>query len=128
MGIVTDFLRSTIVGQVDEHRLIVWFDPDAHYRDVVRGLELPETAVVRYDSSFFLRSAVQSKHWWLATSRCSGPRILSGNGLVSLTLMHPLQLLPAEIAESRRSYGKRHLAVQRTCEYASRAACAMHSN
>ncbi len=61
MGIVTNNLRNTIARQVAEHRLVVWFDPEQHYADVVPTLDFPETSVESYDGSFFaLRHAIDS--------------------------------------------------------------------
>lgn len=53
MGIVSDYLHALIARQVDEHRLVVWFDPDRYYADFACGLSLPDTTVARYDGSFF---------------------------------------------------------------------------
>jgi hypothetical protein len=53
MGIVTDHLRAVIAREVDRHGLVVWFDPERQYVDAAADLELPDTAVARYDGSFF---------------------------------------------------------------------------
>ena len=53
MGVVTDHLVSLISKQVDDHALVVWYDPEGHYRDVATGLTLPKTTVARYEESFF---------------------------------------------------------------------------
>lgn len=53
MGIVTDYLRSMIARQVDDHGLVVWFDPEGHYREVAKGLAISNTTIARYDGSFF---------------------------------------------------------------------------
>ena len=59
MGIVTDYLIDVILRQVDDHGLVVWYDPDQHYADVAHSLSLPDTHVECYDGSFFaLRYAV----------------------------------------------------------------------
>ena len=52
-GVVTDYLVSLIRKQVEDHALVVWYDPEEHYREVVASLELPRTTIARYDSSFF---------------------------------------------------------------------------
>jgi len=53
MGIVTDHLRNLIARQVNDHGLVLWYDPEGHYRDVVGDLTITNTTVVRYDGSFF---------------------------------------------------------------------------
>ncbi len=52
MGLITDYLRSVIVRQVDEHRMVVWFDPEKHYADAVQSLDLADTHLACYDGSF----------------------------------------------------------------------------
>ena len=46
-GIVTEHLRSLITKQVEDHRLVIWDDPEGHSRDVAEDLDLPETTVAR---------------------------------------------------------------------------------
>src|SRR6478672_2374242 len=59
VGIVSDYMRDLLKKQVDDKRLVVWFDPDGHYRAFARALTLPETTIARYDGSFFaLRRAI----------------------------------------------------------------------
>lgn len=53
MAIVSDYLRDHIARLVDDHKIVVWFDPDGHYRTFAVTLTLPETTIARYDSSFF---------------------------------------------------------------------------
>jgi hypothetical protein len=52
-GIVTEHLRSLISRQVEDHCLVVWYDPEGHYQGVAEDLNLPNTTVARYDGSFF---------------------------------------------------------------------------
>ncbi|MFA7357657.1 MAG: hypothetical protein WCY97_11380, partial [Methanothrix sp.] len=59
-GIVSDYLRDLIEKQVDNHGIVVWYDPEGCYADFAERLELPETTVERYDGSFFeLRSRIE---------------------------------------------------------------------
>ena len=53
MSLVTDHLVSLIAKQVDDHALVVWYDPEGQYRDVAISLALPKTTVARYEDSFF---------------------------------------------------------------------------
>lgn len=53
MGIVTDYIHNLIVKQVDEHGLVLWYDPEQHYASVIDNLSLPGTSVARYTDSFF---------------------------------------------------------------------------
>ncbi|MCI0485801.1 MAG: PglZ domain-containing protein [Blastocatellia bacterium] len=60
MDIVTDYLRSMISKQVDDRRLVLWFDPEKHYSDIVDNLSLPNTKIARYEGSFFaLRNEIE---------------------------------------------------------------------
>jgi len=51
-GIVTKYLMSLIAKQVDDNGLVVWYDPDRNYTDVVKKLKLPDTEVICYEGSF----------------------------------------------------------------------------
>lgn len=53
MGAVSNHLRELVMRQVDENGLVVWFDPDLHYREFVQSLDLADTVVVSYEKSFF---------------------------------------------------------------------------
>ena len=60
-GVVTKSLVSLITTQVDEHALIVWYDPEGHYHDVAASFAHPKTTVARYDGSFLrLRREIDS--------------------------------------------------------------------
>lgn len=52
-GIVTEYLRNLLAKQVEDHGLVVWYDPDRVYADAVETLELPNTTVMRCEGSFF---------------------------------------------------------------------------
>src|SRR5712692_7678748 len=53
MGIVTDYLINVIAKQVDASGLVVWYDPDVHYREIAKDLVIPGTTIVDYTDSFF---------------------------------------------------------------------------
>ena len=53
MGIVTNYLRDTIQKQVDEHGLVVWYDPEKHYAEVAPNLNISNTHFFAYSDSFF---------------------------------------------------------------------------
>lgn len=53
MGRITTFLQNVITRQIDERRIVLWFDPEHHYTDLVADLVLPYTRIARYDGSFF---------------------------------------------------------------------------
>lgn len=53
MGLVTEYLRDLIARQVNEHGLVVWYDPEENYGDVVPQLDLPDTHFVTYTDSFY---------------------------------------------------------------------------
>jgi len=62
-GIVTEHLISRIAKQVNDNGLVVWYDPDHAYDNVVEAMNLPDTTVLRYEGSFFdLRWRIDQKH------------------------------------------------------------------
>jgi hypothetical protein len=52
MAVVTEHLIQLIAKQVEDHCLVVWYDPERHYWSVADALTLPKTTVARYDGSF----------------------------------------------------------------------------
>jgi hypothetical protein len=59
MPVVTDALVQLIARQVEEKRLVVWYDPEKAYANVAAELSIPKATVARYDGSFLrLRKAV----------------------------------------------------------------------
>lgn len=52
-GVVTQHLFGLIAKQVEDHRLVIWYDPDQSYPEAAKELELSHTTVARYDGSFF---------------------------------------------------------------------------
>ena len=62
-GIVTEHLISLIAKQVNDHGLVVWYDPDGVYADAFSVLDLPDTTLLRYtDSLLRLRWEIDQKH------------------------------------------------------------------
>ena len=53
MGKVTEELVALITEQIQDHGIVVWYDPEQAYGDVVDQLQLPETSVLRYEESVF---------------------------------------------------------------------------
>ena len=53
MAIVTEYITELIGKQVDDKGLVIWYDPEEAYKSVARELTLPNTAVARFDGSFF---------------------------------------------------------------------------
>ncbi|MDQ3943222.1 MAG: PglZ domain-containing protein, partial [Actinomycetota bacterium] len=53
LGAVSDHLRGLVERQVKDHGLVVWFDPEEHYREFAGSLSLPETAIEVCGESFF---------------------------------------------------------------------------
>jgi hypothetical protein len=52
MAIVTEYLFQLIARQVEEHSLVVWYDPRSDYQTAAERFEIPGTTIVRYDGSF----------------------------------------------------------------------------
>ena len=53
MGLVTDELIALIAKQVQDHGIVVWYDPEKVYGDVADQLSLPDTTVLRCTQGFF---------------------------------------------------------------------------
>ena len=53
MGLVTDYLRQIVQRQVDEHGLVVWYDPDRSYTNTASYLDIPNASFLAYTDSFF---------------------------------------------------------------------------
>jgi hypothetical protein len=49
---VDDELVALIAKQVDDHGIVVWYDPETVYSEVAEGLSLPQTTVLRYADGF----------------------------------------------------------------------------
>src|SRR5690242_3176540 len=60
MGIVSEYIRNLVAKQVEEHGVVVWYDPDKHYEHLATNISSGDTTVARYDGSFFdLRHKVE---------------------------------------------------------------------
>lgn len=53
MGIVSEHLVGLIAKQVEDRRLVVWYDPEREYAQTAAELALPQTTIARYGGSFF---------------------------------------------------------------------------
>ncbi|MGH7493123.1 MAG: PglZ domain-containing protein [bacterium] len=53
MGTISNYLISLISKQVDNHGLVLWFDPEGYYTKVASDLTIPNSTVARYEGSFF---------------------------------------------------------------------------
>ncbi len=74
MGLVSDHLRDLVGRQVKESGLVVWFDPEEHYREFIEDLALPDTTVEVWRESFLeLRYRVEP---YLSGDEDSPPRLL----------------------------------------------------
>lgn len=61
MGIVSDHLNKTIQKQIDDHGIVVWYDPEGHYRDAIQSLSFINTTFAQFTDSFFaLRHEIES--------------------------------------------------------------------
>jgi hypothetical protein len=50
--VVTEYVIHLIAKQVEDHGLVVWYDPDMFYAEVASALTLPNTTVLSYEGSF----------------------------------------------------------------------------
>ena len=51
-GVVTRHFSDLVAKQVEDHRLVVWYDSERAYEDVAAELQLPATTIAHYDGSF----------------------------------------------------------------------------
>jgi len=52
IGTVTEHLIGLIAKQVNDHGLVVWYDPDGEYTGALEALDIQDTTILRYDGSF----------------------------------------------------------------------------
>jgi len=50
---VSDELIALIKKQVQDHGIVVWYDPERDYTKLIENLELPDTKILKYKGSFF---------------------------------------------------------------------------
>lgn len=53
MGKVTEELISLIKKQINDHGIVVWYDPEEAYTEVVETMELPGVNILRRENGFF---------------------------------------------------------------------------
>ena len=53
MPVVTEYLYQLIYKQVEEKRLVVWYDPQQAFAQAAAELAIPNTTIARYEGSFF---------------------------------------------------------------------------
>ena len=53
MVLVTNHLCKLITKQIDDNGIVVWYDPDRHYTEIVRTLSIHNTTVTCYSDTFF---------------------------------------------------------------------------
>jgi hypothetical protein len=53
MGIVSEFIVQIITRQIHAKGIVVWYDPERHYENLVAELTIPDTTIVCYTDSFF---------------------------------------------------------------------------
>lgn len=51
MGKATQLLRQMVKKQIEEHGIVVWYDPEGHYADALEEFDLPDIPVLRFEGS-----------------------------------------------------------------------------
>lgn len=60
MGKISDFINTLIEKQISEHGIVVWYDPESEYLQLLKDLKIDNTAILKYEDSFFrLRRAAE---------------------------------------------------------------------
>jgi len=61
MKIVSDYLYELIANQIDEKRMVVWFDPEKDYSNFIDQISIPDVKIISYEDSIFkLRHSLDS--------------------------------------------------------------------
>jgi len=69
---VSDYLRRLVKKQVDDHGIVVWYDPEGHCQEFVKSWTCPALPLEKYDGCFFaLRHRIDP-----FLSRCDTPRLI----------------------------------------------------
>ncbi|MFX0203435.1 MAG: hypothetical protein ACFFCW_45615, partial [Candidatus Hodarchaeota archaeon] len=100
MGKVSDFIKTLVEKQINEHGIVVWYDPESEYEQLLTDIKIDNTAILKYEDSFFrLRHAAEPYLEFLDDSNrpvhdCSVPqrllvyvprkRIETNNALIEL--------------------------------------------
>ena len=50
---VSEELLALIKKQLEDHGIVIWYDPEKHYTRFVERLSIPDTAILKYEGSFF---------------------------------------------------------------------------
>lgn len=60
MGKITEHILNLITKQVKDNGVVVWYDPEEAYTEVIEKLSIPDTTVLRYEDSFIaLRAQIE---------------------------------------------------------------------
>src|ERR1019366_7853476 len=61
MGVILDELRQVLTKHIQDHGLVLWFDPDRNYEAVLDQLQIPGCQLLVYDGSYYaLRAAAEA--------------------------------------------------------------------
>ncbi len=50
--VVTEYVFQLIARQVDDNRLVVWYDPERAYSEAIAEWQIPDATIVQFDGSF----------------------------------------------------------------------------
>ena len=53
MGVVTNYMQKVIQKQIDDHGIVVWYDPERHYAHTIHASMFSNAQVIQYRNSFF---------------------------------------------------------------------------
>ncbi|RLB01675.1 MAG: hypothetical protein DRG59_13795, partial [Deltaproteobacteria bacterium] len=60
MGKIYEHIVNLVTKQIQDHGIVVWYDPEEAYVDFVKGLDIPDTRVISFSGSFFgLRAQIE---------------------------------------------------------------------
>src|SRR5262249_15613677 len=53
MGVIVDELRQLLDRHLTDHGIVLWFDPEQHYKRTLEDLAIPGSKVLRFERSFY---------------------------------------------------------------------------
>src|SRR5258706_10786081 len=60
MGVILHELRQVLTKHIQDHGLVVWFDPDRHYESVLSQIQIPGCQILVYNGSYYaLRASTE---------------------------------------------------------------------
>src|SRR5438105_1601213 len=53
MGVITDAIENLVSEYIRDRGLVLWFDPEHHYKAIISGMTAGQERVLAYEGSFY---------------------------------------------------------------------------